>query len=170
MVDVNAWAEEENAECVSVVDQVAALRAVFEFLEHGTPIPPDAKSRVCPGLKVYLSDLERGRAASLDFALGLKSHGGVTAHKAVLKAERDTLLQSLARNHWPGQPVATVSRQMYAEFCRYEKTRWQRERQRQQAPSSEPHRTFWQLLQMRSRVPGPDHLRKILAVVFQDPI
>lgn len=170
MVDANAWVVEENAECVSVADQVAALRAVFDFLENGTPVPPDVKSRVCPGLKVYFSDLERGRAASLDFALGLKSHGGVTAHKAVVKAERDTLLQSLARNHWPRQPVATISRQMHDAFCRYEKTRWQRERERRQPPASEPHCTFWLLLRMRSRVPGPDHLRKILAVVFQDPI
>ncbi|MDH2194990.1 hypothetical protein [Rhizobium pusense] len=170
MVDANAWVVDEKPDGASVADQVAALRAVFDFLENGTPVPLDAKARVRPGLKEYFSALDHGRPASLDFALGLKSHGGVTAHKAVVKAERDTLLHSLARSHWPGQPVATVSRQMYTEFCRYEKTRWQRERERQQAPSSEPHRTFWQLLQMRSRVPGPDHLRKILAVVFQDPI
>ncbi|WP_421477501.1 hypothetical protein [Agrobacterium tumefaciens] len=170
MVNANALVADENGACVSVAEQVAALRVLRQCLENGIAVPSEISSKVLPGLDGYFAAIDQGEAASLDQSLGLKRHGGVTARKAAAKAERDLLLQNLARSRWLRQSPAVAGRQMHAEFLRYEKTRWIRDRRNTSPPAPEPDCTFWQLLRRQSRVPGPDHLRKILAVVFQDPI
>lgn len=172
MVDLIAKVVPDCASEATLVEMVEALRELHRCLEVNEPVPTHVGAIVAPGLGAALAAIDSGQQASLDQTLGLRRHGGVSANKAVANAEREALLRSLvwASPEWRNKPVASVSRELIAAFVRYETGRWKRERSARRAPHDEPFATFWKLKQSGLRLPGPEHLRKILSLVFQDPI
>lgn len=151
---------------------VKALRELYECLERNQPVPAEVCALVAPGIGSTVSALESGQPASLDMSLGLKRHGGASARKALANAERDKLIQQLVHcsPQWDGKPISVISRELSVAFDRYETGRWKREQSANAAPQEEPFSTFWRLKREDHRIPGPNHLRKILTLLFQDPI
>lgn len=172
MTDLSAKVVSQGACDVTPAKMVKALRELYECMERNQPVPADVCALVAPGIGSTVSALESGQPASLDQSLGLKRHGGISASKALANAERDRLIQQLVHRspQWMGKPISVISRELSLAFNRYETGRWKRERSANSAPQEEPFSTFWRLKRADHRIPGPNHLRKILTLLFQDPI
>ncbi len=172
MVDASAKVVRLGADGATPAEMVKALRELHECLETNKPVPLEVSAIVAPPLGSALSALDSGFPASLDHHLGLKRHGGVSTSKALDNAKRDGLIRHLVSHspQWQGKPISVISREMCTAFDRYDAGRWKRDRSSHSAPHDEPFSTFWKLKRDGLRMPGQNHLRKILTLLFQDPI
>lgn len=114
----------------------------------------------------------RGAAEPLDDHMGLRSHGGVSAQRAIALNSRDRMLRNLHRSmsDWRDLAPAAAARLMVLSAKRYEDARWPRERDAMSAPPSEPAATWWRILRAGGAVPGAKRLSQILGMEIQPPL
>lgn len=92
---------------------------------------------------------------------GRGSHGMT---KVMDRFERDRGLRNVAANPpFRGKASIAIARDLIAEFARYEKNQWKRDRQSGKAPEVEPHKTFFRMLCIDIAMPKTArHLAAIL--------
>ncbi|WIJ24990.1 hypothetical protein [Devosia sp. RR2S18] len=110
-----------------------------------------------------------GGEISLDEAFGFRSQGGISARRDEQLAERDVMLRRLVRlvPGWDQLTASALAARMEESFCRYESSRWSRERSKDLGPSDEPALTWWRILKDEARLPQSRRLRDILKLAIQ---
>lgn len=113
--------------------------------------------------------IEGGAEIGLDTALGLRERGGISAQKALALSGRDRILHRLYRTHnaWNELAPTAAARLISLAATRYEAGRWPRERAQPLEPTTEPARSFWQILQSGELIPKARQLQEILKKAVQ---
>jgi hypothetical protein len=150
---------------------IAQLREIHYRLAAKIPLDETQSHLLAEGIGSYLDAVDEGRTPSLDRAMGLIRHGGISPVRQDHLARRDLLLRHLWRvtPEWTSLSASVVARLMVQSAKRYEAVRWEREQFRPQ-PATQPAATWWQILSIGLKIPGSKRLQQILDEEIQDRV
>jgi hypothetical protein len=145
------------------VTRRAALEALVVHLRDGTPMPPEIAN-------VWIESSEKCLAGenggSLDKAIGLKSHGGISIVRESKLEQRNQIIRDLWRTapEFRNLPAIAAAKVMQLSAERYEANRWRREQDFVTAPASAPAAAWWNILQLGETIPKAKRLQSILEI------
>lgn len=111
-----------------------------------------------------------GCEGSLDQALSLRTHGGISPREALRLGDRDMLLRTIANQFWPELAPSGAALMIVQSFERYASSSWARDRERDCAPADSRNAAWWSMLRSGVDMPSSKRISQILKREIQDRV